>query len=136
MRYSTLCMVFVLAFAAVTSSSQTGRDTEPHCDEHSGTKVQINDSDATTLGFTIGRASLKDVQSALGTARTARVSSDEQSDIAICYVSPPGRHSSCFLLWSNGRVERCHTIRPVVTFRCIPTRIPLFAVAKGFAHSH
>lgn len=78
----------LLLITAMTAPGQTNPEDEPFCDARSGTRVEITDADATILGLTIGRASLKDVQAKLGTASVRRVSHDEESDVSVCYVSP------------------------------------------------
>jgi len=80
--------VLFLMLAIVTGFAQTRREEEPICDLHGLKRVEVADEDATILGFTIGRASLEDVQAKLGKTETYRVSRDEESDVAICYVSP------------------------------------------------
>lgn len=80
MRYINKTILFLLLITANASPSQTNREDEPYCDERSTPKVEITDSDATILGLTIGRASLKDVQAKLG--------STEERDLSVCYVSP------------------------------------------------
>lgn len=82
-------LVFMLVvLGTVSSSAQTRRENEPDCNQHSARKMEIADADATILDLAIGRASLKDVQAKLGSAKVTRVSSEEESDIGICYVSP------------------------------------------------
>jgi len=85
-----VCRATVFLFLAVglTLSAQTPPEDEPYCDGKAGKTVQIADSDAKILGFVIGRTSLKDVQTRLGKATPIRLSREEESDIAICYVSP------------------------------------------------
>jgi hypothetical protein len=80
-------MAYFLLFGVITCSAQTSHENEQICDQQRAKKVDIADADATILGFAIG-ASLKDVQAKLGSAKVERVSGDEESDVAICYVSP------------------------------------------------
>lgn len=87
MRFKQAIVVFLILTIA-TCLAQTRRDEEPVCDRQRSKRVDIADGDATILGFTIGRASLEDVQAKLGKAESHRVSRDEESDVAICYVSP------------------------------------------------
>src|SRR5690349_822293 len=81
-------LVPLLIVAAITSGAQTSLEKEPLCDQQGTKKVDISDADARILGFAIGEASLKDVETKLGSAPVQRVSRDEESDTAICYVSP------------------------------------------------
>jgi hypothetical protein len=80
-------MAAFLILGMMTCAAQTRRDEEPLCDQQ-GARVEITDDDGAILGFAIGHASLKDVQAKLGSARIERVSREEESDVAICYVSP------------------------------------------------
>ncbi|MGB9073054.1 MAG: hypothetical protein WCC22_10330 [Terriglobales bacterium] len=107
--------MFLLLVATVVSPAQTRREDEPYCDEKNAKKVEITDADATILGLAIGRASLKDVQTKLGSAIVTRVSREEESDVSICYVSPAdgtvlvfysgvmggGEDITWFALWSR-----------------------------------
>ncbi len=86
--YFTRPLAALLTLVAITCAAQTSRDKEPLCDQQGSKKVDVSDTDATILGFAIGHASLKDVQAKLGDATVERVSRDEESDTAICYVSP------------------------------------------------
>lgn len=81
-------IVVFLMLEIVTCLAQTRREKEPVCDRQRSKRVDIADGDATILGYTIGRASLDDVQAKLGKTETYRVSREEGSDVAICYVSP------------------------------------------------
>jgi hypothetical protein len=87
MRSKQAIAVFLM-LGLVACLAQSRREEEPICDWQGSTRVDIADGDGTILGFTIGRTSLEDVQAKLGKARTYRVSHDEESDVAICYVSP------------------------------------------------
>lgn len=87
MRFKQAIVVFLM-LEIVICVAQTRREEEPVCDRQSSKRVDIADGDATILGFTIGRASLDDVQAKLGKTETYRVSREEESDVAICYVSP------------------------------------------------
>jgi len=86
--YAERLLAGLLILATITCGAQTSRETEPPCDEQRNNRVEISDADATILGFAIGHASMKDVQAKLGSAKLQRVSSAEESDEAICYVSP------------------------------------------------
>jgi hypothetical protein len=81
-------MAAFLILGMITCAAQTRREEEPLCDQQGAQRVEITDDDAAVLGFAIGHASLKDVQAKLGSARIERVSREEESDVAICYVSP------------------------------------------------
>ncbi len=81
-------MLLVLLLTSFTLSAQTPRDDEPYCDGKAGKRLQITDADATILGFVIGHTSLKDIQAKLGKAAQAGLSSEEESDVFVCYVSP------------------------------------------------
>jgi len=85
-RLSRLSALFLLI--CVASSAQTRRDHEPYCGAKSAKRVELTTADTTILGLTMGRASLKDVQAKLGNATVTRVSREEESDVAACYVSP------------------------------------------------
>ena len=80
--------IALLLLAAITCAAQTSRDKEPLCDQQPTKRVDVSDADAAILGLAISRASLKDVQAKLGKATIERVSRDEESDTAICYLSP------------------------------------------------
>jgi hypothetical protein len=81
-------MAAFLILGMITCAAQTRHEDEPLCDQKGAKRVEITDDDAAILGFAIGHASLKDVQDKMGSARIERVSRDEESDVAICYVSP------------------------------------------------
>jgi len=82
-------LITVLATAAIIpSAAQQRREKEPLCEQNGAERVQISDADATILDFTLGNTSLKDVQQRMGSAKVERVTKAEESDIAICYVSP------------------------------------------------
>lgn len=87
MPFKQVVAVFLM-LGIVTCLAQTRRAEEPICDRQSSKRVDIADGDAMILGFAIGRASLENVQVKLGRTETYRVSRDEESDVAICYVSP------------------------------------------------
>jgi hypothetical protein len=87
-RVNKTAISLLLLMTAMTAPGQTNPEDEPFCDARSGTRVEITDADATILGLTIGRASLKDVHAKLGSANVTRVSRDEESDVSVCYVSP------------------------------------------------
>jgi hypothetical protein len=86
--YSNRVMAAFLILGVITCGAQTRLEEEPLCDQQGAKRVKITDDDAAVLGFAIGHASLEDVQGKLGSATTERVSREEESDIAICYVSP------------------------------------------------
>jgi len=88
MQYICKITVFVLFLTVFALSAQTPPNEEPVCDSKTGKRAQIGDGDATILGFTIGRASLKDVEAKLGRATPVRLTREEESDIFVCYVSP------------------------------------------------
>ncbi len=89
MRYTNRIFVLLLAsIGTVALSAQTSREREAYCDPQSARKVEIDNADATILSFSIGEASLKDVQAKLGTAKITRVTQEEESDISVCYISP------------------------------------------------
>jgi hypothetical protein len=95
-----------LLLAVATCGAQTQREHEPRCSQNSPTRVQIADTDATILGLAIGQESLKDVQATLGRAQIVRVSSDEESDVALCYESSADGtvlifYSSAMGAWQN-----------------------------------
>jgi len=73
---------------AIVSSAQNNGQREPLCSEDSKSRVEVADANMSILGLAIGHASLKDVQARLGNARTVPVSKEEESDVALCYVSP------------------------------------------------
>src|ERR1700720_1188485 len=87
MRRKQLIAILIV-LGIVTCSAQSRREEESICNGQGSRSVEIADVDARILGFTIGRTSLEDVQAKLGKAMIVRVSRDEESDIAICYVSP------------------------------------------------
>lgn len=81
-------MATYLILGLITCAAQTHHEEEPLCDQQQVKRVEIADADATILGFAIGHACLNDVAASLGSARLERVSREEESDVAICYVSP------------------------------------------------
>jgi hypothetical protein len=87
MRFKQAIAVFLM-LAVVTCSAQTRREEEPLCDRQGPSRVEIQDGDATIMGFAIGRTSLEDVEAMLGKAQVERVSHEEESDVVICYLSP------------------------------------------------
>jgi|SRR5579864_2766315 hypothetical protein len=115
MRRLNGAIVVLLLIVTGLCPAQTRREDEPFCDEKSAKKVEIADGDAATLGFSIGHATLKDVQAKLGSASVTRVSREEESDVSICYVSPAdgtvlvlytgvmggGEDITWFALWSH-----------------------------------
>ncbi len=88
MRRVSKTVLFLSLITAMGAPGQTTPEVEPYCDAPSTTRVEIADADATILGLTTGRASLKDVQAKLGSATVTRVSHDEESDASVCYRSP------------------------------------------------
>jgi len=83
------CVIFAFLFLGmITCAPQTRGEQEPFCGQQGTKNAEITDADATILGFTIGHASLKDIQAKLGNAKIERVSRGEESDTAMCYVSP------------------------------------------------
>src|SRR2546429_7490493 len=86
--HSKCVLATFLILGMITCAAQTRREQEPLCDQQKTKRVEITDADATILGFAIGNASVKDVQAKLGSAKIERVSREEESDTAMCYVSP------------------------------------------------
>ena len=86
--HSKRVIAALLSLGMITCAAQTRREQEPLCDQKDAKRVDITDADATILGLAIGHASLKDVQAKLGSANIERVSREEESDTAMCYVSP------------------------------------------------
>ena len=84
---STRAIALFIVLGIVTCSAQSSPEEDPICDRQGSKKVDIADDDATILGFSIGHTSLDEVQAKLGKATIERVSHDEESDVAICYVS-------------------------------------------------
>ena|ERR1700720_1800125 len=105
MRRKQLIAILIV-LGIVTCSAQSRREEESICNGQGSRSVEIADVDARILGFTIGRTSLEDVQAKLGKAMIVRVSRDEESDIAICYVSPvDGRCSPPIpVRWAVGKI--------------------------------
>jgi hypothetical protein len=105
----------LLLVSGIASSAQTRREDEPYCEEKSAKRVEITDADATILGLTIGRTSLKDVQAKLGKAEVTRVSREEESDVSVCYLSPT--EGTVLVLYSGatGGWTDITQVRPVVT---------------------
>jgi hypothetical protein len=115
MRGLNRAIVVLLLIATGLSPAQTRHEDEPFCDEESAKNVDIAAGDAAILGFSIGHATLKDVQAKLGSASVRRVSREEESDVSICYVSPAdgtvlvfytgvmggGTDITWFALWSH-----------------------------------
>jgi hypothetical protein len=87
MRSKRVIAAFLI-LGMIMCAAQTRREKEPLCDQQETKRAEITDTDATVLGFAIGHASLKDVQAKLGSAKIERVSREEESDTAMCYVSP------------------------------------------------
>lgn len=86
--HSKCVIAAFLILGMISGAAQTRREQEPLCDQQETKRVEITDADAAILGFAIGHASLKDVQAKLGRAKIERVSREEESDTAMCYVSP------------------------------------------------
>jgi len=108
-------MLFVLIFG-LSTEGQIRHEKEPYCTENGTRRVEIADGDATILGLGIGLSSLEDVQAVLGKSESVRVSKEEESDIALCYVLPADgtllifysgsmggwKDVTSFSLWSQG----------------------------------
>jgi hypothetical protein len=88
MRCPNKAISFLVLVATGLCSAQMRQEVEPYCNQHSTTRTEITDADSTILGVSINHASLKDVQAKLGSANVIRISDAEESDIAVCYVSP------------------------------------------------
>jgi hypothetical protein len=89
MRYrNELFLIFVFLIALICTA-QTRRENEPYCDAKNGAKrVEVAPADLEILGLRVGYSTFKDVRAKLGPAKETRVSREEESDVAMCYVSP------------------------------------------------
>ena len=80
-------VALLLILGVALCRSQNPKEGLP-CVQSGSAKVQVANRDATILGLTIGHASMNDVQTQLGVAEKTRVSNEEESDLAECYISP------------------------------------------------
>jgi hypothetical protein len=84
---SLIRFALLILLIAVASPARTNHRDQPLCSEASAKKIRLSEADLTVLGLTIGHSSLKDVQAKLGSATSRKVSREDESDIALCYVS-------------------------------------------------
>jgi hypothetical protein len=88
MARPSVALLLGLLLAYSTLSAPALPKDEPECAKQGMGKLELADEDLTILGLTIGRASLKDVETKLGLARSIQAHGDATASRTICYVSP------------------------------------------------
>jgi hypothetical protein len=89
MKYLTGIFLIFIFWSALISTAQTRRENESYCGaDKDAKKVEIAPASLEVMGLRVGHSTFKDVRAKLGPSKETRVSREEESDVAMCYVSP------------------------------------------------